>query len=593
MRFANKVAGFPRLLLSGVLALSLAVGCARPEKEIEPPPKPAPVENRTIDWWMNHLTLEEKVGQLFWFGLKDPGVSAEAEVLIRGGRVGGFIYFARQSSDPTIIKTISDQFQNFARQRERAMPGLIISVDQEGGLVQRFGAPKFTPWPGNMAIGATGSEAYAEQVAAAIAAELKAVGINMNLSPTADVNNNPANPVIGIRSYGEDPGAVARLSAAAVRGSQSAGVSAVAKHFPGHGDTDVDSHKAMPTVAHPMSRLNAVELVPFRATIDAGVDAIMAAHVLFPDVAKDGLPATLSGDVLTGLLKGQLGYKGLVVTDAMDTMKAITDNWGLEKALIMAVQAGADALLVTDSFGRHNGLHGAMVEAVTSGQISEARLNDAVRRNLELKAKLGLLPQANTVQAEPVAAPTPSTEAHKQLAFRVGAEALTLVRNKHLPLKLAADQTVLVLGPSYGGATVEKTAEVATALGAGIKAYHPAVVELTLDRKPSAAGMAAAREKAAAAAVIVYGMYNGHKYPEHQTLLKDLEATGKPLIVVGMGEPYELTAMPQIGTYIAAYGYQAPNLQGVGALLFGKMVPTGKLPVSIPGLYPLGHGLSD
>lgn len=577
MKLGKRVAGFPRLLLCVFLCAALLAACASQ-------PRPPVAEERTLDWWLKHLTVEEKVGQLFWFGLKEPGVSAEAEALVRAGRAGGFIYFSRQSSDPVILKTISAQLQGLTRQRERATPGLIISVDQEGGLVQRFAAPNFTPWPGNMAVGATGSEAFAEQVAAAIASELKAVGINMNLGPAADVNNNPANPVIGIRSYGEDPKAVARLSAAAVKGSQAGGVSAVAKHFPGHGDTDVDSHKAMPTVTHAIERLEQVELIPFRATMEAGVDAVMAAHVLFPAVAKDGLPATLSGDVLTGLLKGKLAYKGLVITDAMDTMKAITDNWGLDKALILAVQAGVDALLVTDSFGRQLGLYESVLGAVKAGQITEERLNDAVRRNLALKEKLGLLPRANTVAAEPVQATAPNLEANKQLAYRIGAEALTLVRNQHLPLKLNPDQSVLVLAPSYGGGT---------ALGAGIRAHHPAVIELAMDRKPSAAAMNSAREKAAGAAVIVYGMYNGHKYPEHQTLLKELAAAGKPVIVVGMGEPYELTAMPQIGTYIAAYGYQASNLQGVGALLFGKAAPTGRLPVSIPGLYPIGHGLAQ
>lgn len=587
MGFSGRAAALPRLVLVAFLAAAMLLGCAPAKPEPLPPPKP----KRTVEWWLGHLTLEEKVGQLFWFGLKDQVLSAEAEQLIREGRTGGFVLFARQGNDAVVLRDLTSRMQALTRERDRATPGLVISVDQEGGLVQRWGAPHFAPWPGNMAIGATGSQAYAEQVAAAMADELAAIGINMNLGPVADVNNNAANPVIGVRSFGEDPQAVTRLVTAAIRGTQSKNLSAVAKHFPGHGDTDLDSHLALPRVHHAMERLDKVELVPFRAAIQANVDAIMAAHIVFPAVAADGLPATLSSDVLTGLLKGKLDFKGLVVTDAMDSMKAITANWGIEKALIMAVQAGADAVLVTESFGRHRDLQNLVVEAVRSGQISEARLNDAVRRNLELKAKRGLLPEEGAaVAAVPAQPPAPTTEAHRLLALKVGAEALTLVRNKHLPLKLKPEQEVLVLGPSYGGAATQKTDGIATALGAGIKAEHANVTELVLDRKP--ASTAAVREAAQKADVIVYGVYNGHKYPEHQALLKELIASGKPVIAVGMGDPYELTALPQVETYVAAYGYQVANLQGVGALLFGKTPPTGKLPVSIPNLYPLGHGLS-
>ncbi|HWI52263.1 MAG TPA: glycoside hydrolase family 3 protein, partial [Symbiobacteriaceae bacterium] len=332
-----------------------------------------------MDWWLQQLTLEEKVGQLFWFGLPGADIGPETEQLLREGKAGGFVLFARQGNG---IGSLTGRLQALAAGRGRPTPGLIISVDHEGGIVQRWGPPNFTVWPGNMAVGATRSEAYAQRVAAAMAQELAAQGIHLNLSPDADVNNNPANPVIGVRSFGEDSKSVARLVTAAVKGSQGEQVSAVAKHFPGHGDTVTDSHKALPVVGHSRERLDRVELVPFRAAIAAKVDVIMSAHVLFPAVATDGLPGTLSQKVLQGLLKDEMGFKGVVVTDAIDTMKAITDNYGTEKALVMALQAGADALLVTESFGKQAGYHAVVMEAVKDGRISEARLNDAVRRNL-------------------------------------------------------------------------------------------------------------------------------------------------------------------------------------------------------------------
>lgn len=577
-------------LLTLALAILLMAGCT----------KPASVNNvsrstsRDLDWWLKQLTLEEKVGQLFWFGLPDSTLGPETTQLIKEGKAGGFVFFARQGDDPAALRRLTEQMQALTLQRERPTPGLVISVDHEGGLVQRW--MTLTTWPGNMAIGATGSEAYAEQVAAAMAQELKAVGITMNLSPVADVNNNPANPVIGIRSFGEDPQAVGRLVTAAVRGTQSEGISAVVKHFPGHGDTSVDSHKALPSVAQPMERLKAVELVPFQSAIGADVDAVMAGHIIFPAVATDGLPATLSPKVLQGLLKEQMGYEGMVVTDAIDSMKAITDNWGLEHALVMAINAGADAVLVTDSFGRQADLYAAVLTAAKDGRISSERLDDAVRRQLTLKAKRGLLPAEGArppipADAAAVAAAVDS-EAHRKLALHVGVDALTLVRNHDLPLKLTSDQMLLVIGPSYA-AKVTETPGVATALGAGLKAEHPNVQEVTLDRRPTATQAATVRNLAAKASAIVYGVYNGQDYPEQQRLIKELIATGKPVVVVGMGEPYELTVLPQIQTYVAAYGYQIPNLQGVGALLMGKAAPKGRLPVSIPHLYPVGYGLSE
>lgn len=570
MTFAKRVAGFPRLLLSAALAASLLAGCSKPAPA---PVKPGPPKD--AEAWVKYLTLDEKVGQLFWVGLPGTTVTPEAEQLVKAGKVGGFILFARQGSDPTTLRTLTDKLQATAQSRDRFTPGLVISIDQEGGLVTRFTAP-FTVWPGNMAIGATGSEANAEQVYRAIAQEMRAVGLNMDLAPVSDVNNNPANPVIGLRSFGENPQQVAKLVAAAVKGLQSEQVSAVAKHFPGHGDTDVDSHKALPLVKHPMDRLEQVELVPFKSAIGAGIDAVMTAHVIFPAVEPDGLPSTLSPKVLTGLLKEKLGFKGVVVTDAMDTMKAITDNYGVEKGLVMAINAGADAVLLTDSFDKQGALHDMVVQAVRDGKIPESRIDDAVRRQISLKQKRLLLPGAQ-------AAPRPAADAigsaeHQRLANQVGADALTLVRNKHLPLKLSSADQLFVIGPA--------------ALVDGIKAEHGNVVSLELGTKPAPDAIDKARAAARQARAIIYGVSNADVYSQHQAFIKELVATGKPVVVIGMGQPYDLAKLPEVQTYVATYGSQPPNLQGVGALLFGKAPPKGRLPVSIPGLYPAGHGLS-
>ena len=588
-----------RLLITISLAAALLLtGCARSAPPATQPPggtDDTPDEEvRTVDWWLQQLTLEEKVGQLFWFGLEGESLTPQAESLIREGKVGGFIFFARQGSDPVQLRRLTEQMQALTYEHGRPYPGLIIAVDQEGGLVERWTSP-FTSWPGAMAIGATGSAEYAEQVYAAIAEELAAVGLNLNLAPDADVSNNPLNPVIGIRSFGEDPEQVGRLVTAAVRGTQSLNVGATVKHFPGHGDTTTDSHLALPTVDHPWERLDQVELVPFRRAIEADVDVIMSAHITFPAVDPDGLPATLSPKVIQGLLKDQMGFQGVVVTDAIDNMAAITDQWGLEEALIMAVNAGADALLVTESFDQQAALYQTVLAAVQDGRISAERLDDAVRRHLRVKARRGLLPGKDAAPAAPAAESeimaALKSEAHRQLAYQVGADALTLVRNRHLPLHLADDELVLAVAPS--GSELEAEGQGArTALGAGLMKHHAKVAEVVLDRRPTEEQMAEVRALAADAAAVVYAAYNPGDYAGHQALIRELIATGKPVVVVGAGEPYDLLSLPEIETYVAAYGCRAPNLYGVGAMVFGKAPAKGRLPVSIPGLYPVGHGLS-
>ncbi|MEW8977064.1 MAG: beta-N-acetylhexosaminidase [Symbiobacterium sp.] len=626
-----RTAALQRILaaaLSALVAVSTPVGCGRggapspgaPPQGGAPPAEepggsrgeePAPVS--AVPDWLDYLTLEEKLGQLFWVGLPGAELTPETEELLAEGKVGGYILFGRQGSDPERLRRLTASLQAAAAARERATPGLVIAVDHEGGLVQRFGPP-FTQWPGNMALGATGSEEYAEQVGRAMARELLAVGVNMNLAPVADVNNNPANPVIGTRSFGEDPALVARLAAALARGLQAEGVSAVAKHFPGHGDTDVDSHLDLPVVGHDRERLDQVELRPFRAAIAGGVDAVMAAHVVFPAVAQDGRPATLSPSVLNGLLKEELGFPGVVITDSMDGMAAITDHYGVAEGLVLAVQAGADVVLVTESFGVQRSLYDKLLQAVREGRIPESRIDDAAGRVLALKERQGLLPPlpgkatageaggaggevsggaprepARLTGEQPLAEPI-GPAAHQALAEQIGADALTLVRNAHLPLQPSAGDRIVVIGPAYAR-PVTGVDGVATALGASIRALHENTIEITLDYRPDEDALAAAREIAEEADVVIYAVSEGHDVPGHRDLIADLVAGGRPVVVVGLGMPYELTAIPEIGTYIAAYGYQDVNLKGIGPLLFGRAPAKGRLPVSVPGLYPAGHGL--
>lgn len=626
-------------LLICSLVLSLLTACGRggppddaapggepPGVGTEPGDRPDPTEPppaSAVPGWLAYLTLEEKLGQLFWVGLPGTELTEESRQLLAEGKVGGFIFFGRQGSDPEVLRRLTGELQAAAAARDRAAPGLVIAVDHEGGLVQRFGPP-FTQWPGAMTLGAAGSAAYAEAMGRAMARELRAVGVNMNLAPVADVNNNPANPVIGTRSFGEEPGLVAEMAAALAAGMQEEGVSAVAKHFPGHGDTAVDSHLDLPVISHDRERLDRVELVPFRAAIDAGIDAIMAAHIVFPAVAQDGRPGSLSPDVLTGLLKEELGFAGVAMTDAMNGMAAITDYYGVDEGLVLAVQAGADVVMVTESFGGQQALYEHLLQAVQEGRIPESRIDDAAGRVLALKERRGLLPPlpgaagaggahtaagdgdpgaalvapAHQALAEQIGVPAHQTlaeqigaPAHQALAEQIGADALTLVRNAHLPLSLTPDEQIVVIGPAYAR-PLDGPEGVVTALGASIRDLHANTAEVALGWDPDPEAVGRARSLAEGAAVVVYAVSDGHDAPAHRALMAELIAAGKPVIVVGLGMPYELTAVPEIETYVAAYGFRDANLKGIGPLLFGRAQARGRLPVAIPGHYPAGHGLS-
>ncbi|MEC0154763.1 beta-N-acetylhexosaminidase, partial [Paenibacillus macerans] len=334
------------------------------------------------------LTLEQKVGQLFICGFHGTTPDEHIRTLIRQYHIGGVVYFRRNIESAAQLAGLSRCLQ--AINREASQVPLFISIDQEGGMVARLDHEGMSRIPGNMALGAANDPKLAEQVAALAAREMALLGINFNFAPCVDVNNNPANPVIGVRSFGEDPQLVARHATAAIRGYRSQGVIATAKHFPGHGDTDADSHLGLAVVPHGKERLREVELVPFRRAIAAEVDAIMTAHVIFPAFEPDEIPATLSRRVLTELLREELGYRGLIVTDCLE-MQAISRHFGVAEGAVRAIAAGADLILVSHTMTEQIAAIRQVCAAVRSGRLSEERIDAAAARILALKAeRLGL-----------------------------------------------------------------------------------------------------------------------------------------------------------------------------------------------------------
>ncbi|MFI7417391.1 glycoside hydrolase family 3 protein [Nonomuraea sp. NPDC049684] len=386
------------------------------------PQSPPQAESDPVLRALRRLTVEEKVGQLFMpvlYGTAADTVSGEnqarygaqtpAKVIARY-HLGGVILF------PANVKSTAQvvRLTNGLQEASKKVP-LLVGTDQENGLVSRMSA-LMTDFPGAAEIGATKDPANSRAVARATGEELRALGVNLDFAPVADVNVNPRNPVIGRRAYGDDPSAVAKMVAAAVKGFGDAKVAATAKHFPGHGDTSVDSHTGLPVIKHTMAQWERIDAPPFRAAVGAGVDAVMSAHIVFPKLDPSGDPATLSKPILTGLLRQKLGFKGVISTDALN-MEGVRKKYGDGEVAVRAVLAGADLLLMPYDLGK---AYQAVLAAVKSGRISEDRLDQSVVRLLRLKQKRGLLPAAPVASAQQAAGVLRSPE-HRRLAAKVRA----------------------------------------------------------------------------------------------------------------------------------------------------------------------------
>jgi beta-N-acetylhexosaminidase len=459
----------------------------------------------------------------------------------------------------------------------------------EGGIFSHYmldggGA---TVFPNAMAIAATGREQDAYDVGRAIGREAKAVGIYMNFAPVVDVNNNPANPVINTRSFGEDPKQVARLSAAFVRGSQDAGVMATLKHFPGHGDTDVDSHARLPIVLASAARLDSVELVPFAAAIDAGAGMVMTAHIALPAVQGDSItPATLAPKIITGLLRDKLHFSGLAITDAM-TMGGIGKGYTTEESSVLAVQSGADVLLKpTDPSKAVD----ALVAAVESGRISRARIDSAVRRVLELKARTGIAFRP-IVPLDSLRDIVGSPE-HRALAADIAQRAVTLLRDSaNLISGVRRGRTVLVQYMPETELRAGKAFAAEVGRGGGVRAFKvgPSVSAATLDT----IGRAAQGADRIIVATYVRRIEGEGRFaiPSHIADWIDSLAMREKVVVVSLGNPYLIRQFPHVSTYLVTYGV-ADVLERAGArAVLGRAPITGTIPVSLPGFFTRGDGL--
>ncbi|MEU7056190.1 glycoside hydrolase family 3 N-terminal domain-containing protein [Streptomyces sp. NPDC046197] len=559
---------------------------------------------------ISRMELEEKVGQLFVMrvyghsatdpdqadvdaNLREIGVRTAAELIARY-RVGGIIYFTwtHNTRDPHQIADLSNGIQKASLGRPRGLP-VLIATDQEHGIVCRVGKPA-TLFPGAMAIGAGGSRADARTLGRISGAELRAIGINQDYSPDADVNVNPANPVIGVRSFGADPDAVAELVDAEVKGYQAARVAATAKHFPGHGDTAVDSHYGFPVITHSRELWEKLDAVPFRAAIGAGIDSIMTAHIQFPALDGSGDPATLSHPIVTGILRGELGYDGVVITDSLG-MAGVRTKYGDDRVPVLALKAGVDQLLDPPSLEI---AWNAVLKAVGDGELTEARLDESILRILRLKARLGLFEEPCVSGAG--VDRTVGTPEHLAAADRIAERTTTLLVNEDrlLPLSPRTHTRLLVVGAdpaSPSGTTGPPTGVLAAALTElGFTA-----TALSTGTTPSAAAIAKAVTAAQDADAVVVGTYNVTAGSSQTTLVERLLATGRPVVAVAVRNPYDVAQLPPVRAFLAAYSWTDVELRAAARVIAGRVRPRGHLPVPVQRaddpaqvLYPIGYGLS-
>ena len=599
-------------------ALAFLLTAAASTAVLAAPPTPPPTDAGAAKRWVKRtfaaMSLDEKIGQLVVPGLSgvytplDSDAFEKLDRLVRERRVGGFHVFGGSEAlppvllnpvygtsggraikaDPLAVAVLLNRLQ-----RTSAVP-LLFTADFEGGAGYIVGGA--TRLPRAMALGASRDPGLAGRTGELAAREGRALGVHVDFYPVVDVNNNPRNPIINVRSFGEDPALVSEMAVAYVKGIQKGGMLSTAKHFPGHGDTATDTHLDLALVEKPRADLDAVELPPFRAVIAAGVDGIMSTHIRLPALdATPGRPATLSRPILTGLLRQELGFDGLVFTDSM-SMAAIGKGFGNEQAAALAVGAGADVVL--DPPDPEAALRGIRA-AVDAGEIPLDQLDRSVLRILRAKARLGL-DRARLVDVEAVPSALGGRK-NAAIADEIAARAVTLVKDDRalVPLRPPQGARVLLLS-LVDYASGWREGPPGRVLVPELKKRFPDLTAVELTDRATAGEMDLAKALARRSDVIVVATFvrvasyseRMDLSPAQQDLVETLAADpSKPLVAIAFGNPYVASLAAKVPAMMLTYELgDAPEAAAVRALC-GEAPIGGKLPISIPGLFPAGHGL--
>ena len=543
-------------------------------------PALADKRERWIEHTLRSMSLDEKVGQVLFVsgtgGFKNQETEAFEKIRrnIVEYHVGGYNVAL---GDPASVAVMINSMQRLSR-----LP-LLISGDLEGGAGWVF--PGATRLPRGMAIAATNDETFAYEAGKIAAKEGRALGFHINYYPVADVNSNPQNPIINIRSFGEDPAKVAAMVQAYVRGCQDNGMLCTAKHFPGHGDTSTDSHSEMPVVTADRKRLDTVELVPFRAAIEAKVAAIMTAHIALPQIEPDTrLPATLSPKVLTSLLREELHFPGLIFTDALD-MQGVLATFGEGEVAVRALEAGVDVLL----FAKPDTMHPAIKTAVESGRLSTARLDQSVRRILDAKWRSGLSKE-RLVDLSRIDTIVGSRE-NRDKAQEMMDRAITLVRNENsaIPLAPSKELRVLQLNVLDSANRWLHNQPPGPVFAAELKTRFPNATSIQIDDRSSPQELELVRKAAEHAEAIVIGTFVLTRWAKgtielpqsHIALIRDLLKMKKPFVLAAFGSPYVIRSLPETPSYLAAYEtHDAAQIAAAKAIV-GEIGIRGTLPVTV------------
>ncbi|MGP8246429.1 MAG: glycoside hydrolase family 3 protein [Bryobacteraceae bacterium] len=592
----------PLALVTGWAVLCILAALPGPalanpaKKTAKPAEKLAPIKaSSQVRRWMRNMTLRDEVAQLVLIAFHGESPNSRSREyleflrLIRDVKVGGLVLtnvsngHTIQKAEPYALAAFLNRMQRLAR-----IP-LIVGGDFERGASMRVEG--VTVFPHAMAFGAAGDPEFSRFEGEVTARESRALGVGWVYYPVADVNNNPDNPIINIRSFGEDPKAVAAEARAFIEGAHSDRrnyVLATAKHFPGHGDTAVDSHLNLATITADRARLDSVELVPFRAAIEAGVDAVMTAHVAVPALAPPDLPATLSRAILTGLLRDQLGFRGLVITDALE-MGGIAKGFSGAEAAVRALEAGADTLLMPSD---PEAAIRAVVAAVESGRLKRQRIRDSVVKILSAKEKLGL-DRKRLVDLEALG-DVINSPASAERAQQIAERAVTLVRNRDNLVPLADPEKscfVTMAENRYGMEGRAFAAEVRKRTpGARITALDPGMSRADVDAALEGLRSCQAYVVAAFSTVSAYRGSVGMA-GELDRAMETLAGFGRPLALIAMGNPYLLRNFPGVTAYLATFSTVPPSEIAAVKALWGEIAVRGHLPVTIPGQAALGEGI--
>ncbi|HEX8337562.1 MAG TPA: glycoside hydrolase family 3 N-terminal domain-containing protein [Pyrinomonadaceae bacterium] len=564
------------VLLTAVSSAPPRAGAARQRR--------AEAEARWVEETLKGLSTRERLGQMLMTPVQveqaTGGRLEELKKLVTELGLGGVVV---RGGSPETVTALTNELQRASR-----VP-LFVGADYERGLRMQMKTAG-TPFTNNMGVAAAGDPRAAFEQGRVTAREARAVGVNWLFGPVADLNNNPDNPVINVRSFGEDPRRVAEFVAAAVRGTREGGALSTAKHFPGHGDTAVDSHIGLPTIRADRARLERLELVPFRAAVSTGVDAVMTAHVALPALTGDDLPATLSPKVTTELLRRELKFDGLVVTDSLG-MGAITKGFPGGEASVRAVLAGADVALTPPEL---KASLDALEEAVNNNRLTRERVDESVRRILRAKYGLGLA-ERRTVDAAAVRSLVERPEALES-ARRVAEASITLLRDGRGLLPLDARRAA---GAAFVVVAADDDPEEGRTFVPRVQAWAPGARVLRADPGTTAAEYdALVTEAAKADAVIVAAFVKRAAgkgtvaLPERQAeFVRRLVAAGKPVAVVAFSGPYLVRQFPDAAAFVVAYGIEDVAQEAAVRVLFGDAPARGRLPVTVPGLFEAGSGI--